>query len=182
MVVMGLDARSVDFDDTPIPMNETISSDKETDIDQPTTPDQKKEVAKNGKPHTHGPPTAKEIQDHQLHLQKARFCNTCQVERPPFASHCSSCGHCTRGFDHHCMVTNCCIAERNLRNFVLLQFFVGCCAFAALIVVPLYYYEHLSELPEENLKYFEEYKWKLILWHLLGYLCMGLTLVGAIPC
>lgn len=165
-------------------MNETISSDKDTDVDQTTPTDKKKGNSnKNGKKdHVHGD-NGKHTGDccNELHLQKVRFCNTCQVERPPFASHCSSCGHCTRGFDHHCMVTNCCIAERNLRNFILLQFFVGLCAVAALIVVPIYYLEHISELDEENQKYFKEYRVKILLWHGLGFLCMGLTLIGAVP-
>lgn len=31
-----------------------------------------------------------------------RFCNTCYVIRPAKAKHCSICGNCVLGFDHHC--------------------------------------------------------------------------------
>ena len=30
------------------------------------------------------------------------WCPTCLLWRPPLSHHCSSCGHCVLGYDHHC--------------------------------------------------------------------------------
>ncbi|KAJ9445747.1 Protein S-acyltransferase 8 [Diplonema papillatum] len=47
-----------------------------------------------------------------------RWCETCNLLRPPRASHCPVCGNCVDVFDHHCGVLGACIGERNLRYFV----------------------------------------------------------------
>ncbi|EEQ97735.1 zinc finger protein DHHC domain containing protein, putative, partial [Perkinsus marinus ATCC 50983] len=47
-----------------------------------------------------------------------RFCTTCKIYRLEGWSHCSECGYCIRGFDHHCAVVNNCIGLRNRRAFV----------------------------------------------------------------
>lgn len=49
-----------------------------------------------------------------------KHCYTCDIERPPGASHCRACNHCVAAFDHHCPWTGSCIAGRNRRSFVLL--------------------------------------------------------------
>jgi hypothetical protein len=33
-----------------------------------------------------------------------RYCSTCNIWRPPRASHCTTCGFCFQRFDHHCAV------------------------------------------------------------------------------
>lgn len=50
--------------------------------------------------------------------QKRRYCETCQIYRPPRASHCSSCNNCVEVFDHHCPFVNNCVGKRNYRFFV----------------------------------------------------------------
>lgn len=186
--------RRVDYDDTPIQMNETVNSDKDTAVEQSQNGETKNEntngetkqapkKAKKGKKGKKQKSVKKdEKTENQLHIHSYRFCNTCQIERPPLASHCGMCGHCVRGFDHHCTVTNCCIAERNLRNFALLQFLMGCCAIAALYILPAYYYEIAESLDEDKFNYFKKYWVKIILWLSLGYFCMGLATLGAMPC
>lgn len=51
------------------------------------------------------------------------MCSTCQIIRPPRASHCPFCNNCVLVFDHHCGFINNCIGMRNYRYFVL--FLVG---------------------------------------------------------
>lgn len=57
-----------------------------------------------------------------------KYCATCNIWRPPRASHCNICGYCFRRFDHHCAVVGNCVAERNHRFFVAMLVFgqAGC--------------------------------------------------------
>jgi len=50
---------------------------------------------------------------------KYRNCDTCKLNRPAKASHCNVCGHCVRGWDHHCIAIANCVGRRNFRSFVL---------------------------------------------------------------
>ncbi|CAG9465925.1 unnamed protein product [Pedinophyceae sp. YPF-701] len=49
-----------------------------------------------------------------------RYCATCHLWRTKGVSHCSACGFCFRGFDHHCGVIGVCVAADNHRWFSLL--------------------------------------------------------------
>ena len=52
--------------------------------------------------------------------RRIKFCSSCALWRPLDASHCSMCGVCVRGFDHHCGVLANCVGEANHRFFLLL--------------------------------------------------------------
>jgi hypothetical protein len=51
------------------------------------------------------------------------WCKTCHIWRPPKAHHCSECGHCVLGYDHHCPFVNNCVGVRN--HFYFLSFLGG---------------------------------------------------------
>eukprot|EP00929_Paragymnodinium_shiwhaense_P066609 TRINITY_DN33419_c0_g1_i1.p1 TRINITY_DN33419_c0_g1~~TRINITY_DN33419_c0_g1_i1.p1 ORF type:complete len:399 (-),score=53.74 TRINITY_DN33419_c0_g1_i1:258-1454(-) len=63
---------------------------------------------------------------------KPRWCRTCHIWRPTGCSHCSTCGRCCLGFDHHCQVVGTCIGRRNRRVFVLMCCFSACASLALL--------------------------------------------------
>ena len=77
---------------------------------------QASENANNGS--SYQPPRYKEvtIKGRQFKLS---YCNTCQMYRPPRASHCSRCNNCVERFDHHCPMVSNCIGKRNYRYFYL---------------------------------------------------------------
>ena len=52
-----------------------------------------------------------------------RECTTCNIIRPPGASHCSECDNCVLDFDHHCGFISNCVGKRNHKYFYLFVFF-----------------------------------------------------------
>eukprot|EP00455_Lapot_gusevi_P006415 TRINITY_DN12746_c0_g1_i2.p1 TRINITY_DN12746_c0_g1~~TRINITY_DN12746_c0_g1_i2.p1 ORF type:complete len:344 (-),score=-4.00 TRINITY_DN12746_c0_g1_i2:33-989(-) len=92
---------------------------------KPPAPNGEDEVADSASPHAVPEP------------HRHRYCETCNVWRPPRAKHCSFCNNCVENFDHHCPWVGNCIGKRNYRYFVyfvssvmVLAGLVGCLSFA----------------------------------------------------
>merc|ERR1712129_208687 len=52
-----------------------------------------------------------------------RWCEACTCWKPPLASHCSICGRCCLWMDHHCNFAAQCIGFKNIRCFLLMQWY-----------------------------------------------------------
>ena len=50
-------------------------------------------------------------------------CTTCNIMRPPKASHCKICDNCILELDHHCFYISNCVGLRNHKNFYLFLLF-----------------------------------------------------------
>ncbi len=61
---------------------------------------------------------------HDIYIFK--YCKTCEIFRPPKASHCKYCDNCIEVFDHHCPYLWNCIGKRNYKFFSFVRdFFYG---------------------------------------------------------
>lgn len=60
------------------------------------------------------------------------WCYTCEIVRPPRASHCPECDNCVLRFDHHCPFVNNCVGQRNYHFFM--GFTTSVCCLAVLVL------------------------------------------------
>ncbi|MEW5304440.1 MAG: hypothetical protein WDW36_007050 [Sanguina aurantia] len=63
-------------------------------------------------------PTAARWQVPEGSYDGVRYCPRCRGPKPAEAHHCSSCGKCFVGLDHHCPFLDSCVARGNQRNFI----------------------------------------------------------------
>lgn len=64
-----------------------------------------------------------------------KFCQACNIYRPPRTSHCKVCNRCVQKFDHHCPLLGTCVGKGNY--FYYYCFVVSCCVFNFCNVVTL---------------------------------------------
>lgn len=71
-----------------------------------------------------------------------KYCHTCQIFRPPKASHCHHCDNCVEEFDHHCHWLSNCIGRRNYKSFFLFVFYLSIAAIYNSIFMAIFIYRH----------------------------------------
>lgn len=74
-----------------------------------------------------------------------KFCQSCQIWRPPRAHHCRICDNCIETQDHHCVWLNNCVGRRNYRyflSFVTTAAILGLFLAAASLAQCLHYRSH----------------------------------------
>lgn len=66
---------------------------------------------------------SKDTQEITPRIFTERECTTCNIMRPPGASHCGTCNNCVLNFDHHCGFLGNCVGKRNHKYFYLFILF-----------------------------------------------------------
>ena len=57
--------------------------------------------------------------DIPIPLRDLPICHKCNLPQPPKSEHCDVCNACHLRSDHHCAVIGNCVADKNLKSFVL---------------------------------------------------------------
>ncbi len=82
--------------------------------------------------------------DNQIYI--ARFCETCNLDRPARSKHCSICNRCVSRYDHHCPWINNCVARNTLRGFLLYLFTTALlCAYCTYLAASILYQEYVIQ-------------------------------------
>ena len=79
------------------------------------------------------------------HIFTLNYCETCDIYRPPRASHCSKCDNCVQKFDHHCDWLGTCIGKRNYKFFYL---FISCLIIGNIYQIFFCLYLILDQVPK----------------------------------
>ena len=102
-----------------------------------------------------------------------RRCDTCQIMRPPGASHCRVCDNCVMGFDHHCLFISNCVGKRNRKYFVLFLFYGGIFAIiSTCLVIRIMFYVFITKYDETLLVIWKNNPFLFILSIILCLLCL----------
>lgn len=82
-------------------------------------------------------------------FKECALCNCIKIEDPDhhlYVHHCSTCGVCVLGMDHHCTFINNCVGKGSIKAFVLFQLWV------VPITVPLWFC-YRQYIQDNNLSY-----------------------------
>lgn len=92
----------------------------------------------------------KKIVPPELQDQGYRWCYTCNIVRPPRASHCVECDNCVLRFDHHCPFINNCVGQRNYLFFFGFTTSVCCLAVTVLPFLAWYIIQGFGSTNEDD--------------------------------
>jgi len=70
------------------------------------------------------PPQFKQVKVKDVRFS-VKWCETCNLYRPPRAVHCSYCSNCVHRWDHHCPWVGNCIGKRNYRYYLSFIFTIA---------------------------------------------------------
>uniref|UniRef100_A0A7S1X3V4 S-acyltransferase n=1 Tax=Tetraselmis chuii TaxID=63592 RepID=A0A7S1X3V4_9CHLO len=74
-----------------------------------------------------------------------RFCQKCQLPKPPRCHHCRVCKRCVLRMDHHCPWVNNCIGHGNYKAFFLFLLYVTAALVHALVLLTMHAMQALQK-------------------------------------
>jgi len=94
-------------------------------------------------------PEPKIYQVKNIGALKCKFCKTCNIYRPPRASHCSTCNNCVERFDHHCVWIGNCVGKRNYHNFNYFVWGTTVLIIISMIICAVHVLWNILECPDD---------------------------------